>query len=192
MNKTSKDGDEAVTKTGKKAHKKKSAKKKAARRGQLPKPKSRLGKKVLICVVAVLVVASISKMVQSNLEKAEERKLAKRDMLLISALDKLHIACTVFWSGVGRGKSCSQDIWEKITDRHYRKVKVTVLKGDQYQFTATSRHAETNNIFQVDRKGNVYLNNDGCLEKVTFQALTPKNLKDLQKQCQRKNSSLAR
>ncbi|MFQ5673961.1 MAG: hypothetical protein ACE5G9_12815 [Nitrospinales bacterium] len=197
MSKTSGHGGEAKPKTEKQVRKKKVATKKVAKKKVTqkkvvhkkppPASKKRSGKKIQTFLIAALFLAGLVKLTQVSLDVARKNETTKQYALLISALDKLFFGCTVYWSGEGRGEDCSQDVWKRIAGHRFDEIEVTILKGQQYEFTAQARHSANDKVFQVDHKGAVYLNVDDCLAKVTFNSLSLENIQALEKQCPTKN-----
>jgi len=198
MSKTPQSDGEAKPKTGKHVRKKKVAsekvatkkvvskkvvKKKVVHKKPPPARKRGSGKKILTFLIAVLFLVGLGKLIQVSFEMAEKKETTEQYALLISALDKLYFGCTVYWSGEGRGEDCSHDVWKRIADHRFDEIEVSILKGQEYEFAAQARHPENNKVFQVDHKGAVYLNVDGCLAKVTFNSLSLENIEALEKQC---------
>ena len=189
MSKTQKKIDKAAPKKEKKVFKKK-VKKKVLRKKPPPNSnRKRLWRKTIIFLIGGLILVGINKMVQSSKDKAAKFEITKQYGLIISSMDKLYFGCTVYWSGEGRGKSCTHDIWKEISGPRFNEIEVTILKGNKHEFTAQARHIKANKISQIDRKGDVYLNIDGCLAKVDFKDLTLENILALESKCRPKNPS---
>lgn len=101
-------------------------------------------------------------MQESNKAKA----LAKTYMTSLAALNKLQISCTALWTEVGIAKVCDQDLGEKAIGKYAKEVKLTVIEGRSHRFRAEIEHKKGDRIFQVNKKGDLFLNTNGCLSKI--------------------------
>lgn len=118
----------------------------------------------------------------------QAKAIGKQYNETLSALDKLYVGCKVFWSGKGLYKSCSQQIADqilgsKVAREKEEQVKVTVVEGEQRKFLAQARHLGNDKLFQLDRKGKLYLNTSGCLSEVVFVKLKLEDVQALENQC---------
>ena len=99
-------------------------------------------------------------------QKSNEAKaISKTYMVSLAALNKLQISCAQLWSEVGIEKACNQDLAEKAIGKYNKDVKLTVVEGRSHKFTAQVKHKTGDKIFQVNKKGDLFLNHKGCLAK---------------------------
>jgi len=113
-------------------------------------------------LIVLACVGGFFKMQESNKAKA----LAKTYMTSLAALNKLQISCTALWTEVGIAKVCDQDLGEKAIGKYAKEVKLTVIEGRSHRFTAEIKHKKGDRIFQVNKKGDLFLNTNGCLSKI--------------------------
>ena len=113
-------------------------------------------------LIVLACVGGFFKMQESNKAKA----LAKTYMTSLAALNKLQISCTALWTEVGIAKVCDQDLGEKAIGKYAKEVKLTVIEGRSHRFTAEVEHKKGDRIFQVNKKGDLFLNTNGCLSKI--------------------------
>jgi len=113
-------------------------------------------------LIVLACVGGFFKMQESNKAKA----LAKTYMTSLAALNKLQISCTALWTEVGIAKVCDQDLGEKAIGKYAKEVKLTVIEGRSHRFTAEIEHKKGDRIFQVNKKGDLFLNTNGCLSKI--------------------------
>jgi len=103
------------------------------------------------------------------MQKSNEAKaIAKTYMVSLAALNKLQISCTALWSEVGIDKVCGQDLGEKAIGKYLKEVKLTVIEGRSHKFRADIQHKEGDKIFHVNKKGDLFLNTNGCLSKLSI------------------------
>ena len=120
-------------------------------------------KKWAIRVLILLAcIGGFFQMQESNKAKA----LAKTYMTSLAALNKLQISCTALWTEVGIAKVCDQDLGEKAIGKYAKEVKLTVIEGRSHRFRAEIEHKKGDRIFQVNKKGDLFLNTNGCLSKI--------------------------
>ena len=146
-------------------------------RSKEPKEQNPLVKKGIIGILIILVVVvGFKKIQQSNRDKATSKGYA----LALSALDKMQLRCTVLWSEIGIDKVCSQKLGEMAIGKLKKDVKLTVVEGRSHRFTAQAKakHQGGDKLFQVNKKGKLFLNVNGCLAEVV--ALNP-NVKQIEK-----------
>ena len=139
-------------------------------------------KKGIIAIIIILVVVfGFKKMQQSNKDKATSKGYA----LALSALDKMQLRCTVLWSEIGIDKVCSQSLGEMAIGKLKKDVELTVIEGRSHKFTARAKAKRTggDKIFQVDKKGKLFLNADGCLAEISVLNPTVDYIKKLESQC---------
>ena len=115
-------------------------------------------------LIASAVIGGFHKMQLSNQAKAT----AKTYMVSLAALNKLQISCTALWSEVGIDKACDQALGEKAIGKYLKDVKLTVIEGRSHKFRADIQHKEGDKIFHVNKKGDLFLNTNGCLSKLSI------------------------
>ncbi len=160
--------------------KKKKKKKVQSEEGSLDQPKKKKKKKKKILskgtkaiefpvkkwairlLIVLACVGGFFKMQESNKANA----LAKTYMTSLAALNKLQISCTALWTEVGIAKVCDQDLGEKAIGKYAKEVKLTVIEGRSHRFRAEIEHKKGDRIFQVNKKGDLFLNTNGCLSKI--------------------------
>ena len=102
-------------------------------------------------------------------QKSNEAKaIAKTYMLSLAALNKLQISCTALWSEVGIDKVCDQALAEKAIGKYSKDVKLTVIEGRSHKFRADIQHKKGDKVFRVNKKGDLFLNTNGCLSKLSI------------------------
>ena len=114
---------------------------------------------IIRILIALAVIGGFYKMRLSNQAKAT----AKTYMISLAALNKLQISCTALWSEVGIDKVCNQSLGEAALGKYSKDVKLTIIEGRSHKFTAQIQHRKGDKIFQVNKKGDLFLNTDGCL-----------------------------
>ena len=157
----------------------KKIKKKVRPKGSKKSKKSKEGaspvkKWTIRILIALALVGGVAKSQQMNKEKA----IAKGYMVSLAALNKLQISCAQLWSEVGIEKVCNQKLAESAIGKYNKEVKLTVIEGRSHKFTAQVKHKQGDKIFQVNKKGDLFLNHNGCLARLRI--LNP-NIKDIQK-----------
>ena len=103
------------------------------------------------------------------MQKSNEAKaIAKTYMVSLAALNKLQISCTALWSEVGIDQVCDQALGEKAIGKYLKDVKLTIIEGRSHKFRADIQHKQGDKIFHVNKKGDLFLNTNGCLSKLTI------------------------
>ena len=103
------------------------------------------------------------------MQKSNEAKaIAKTYMVSLAALNKLQISCTALWSEVGIDKACDQALAEKAIGKYSKDVKLTVIEGRSHKFRADIQHKKGDKVFRVNKKGDLFLNTNGCLSKLSI------------------------
>jgi len=143
----------------KKKKKKKKVRSKGSKEGDLPV------KKWAFRICIVLAVLGGFYMVQKS---NEAKAIAKTYMVSLAALNKLQISCTALWSEVGIDKACDQALAEKAIGKYSKDVKLTVIEGRSHKFRADIQHKKGDKIFHVNKKGDLFLNTNGCLSKLSI------------------------
>jgi hypothetical protein len=160
--KKTRSGDESLDSPIKKKKKKKKKKKvpsEDAKRSEFP-----VKTWIIRVLIALAVIGGFYKMQLSNQAKA----IAKTYMVSLAALNKLQISCTALWSEVGIDKVCDQALAEKAIGKYLRDVKLTVIEGRSHKFRADIQHKKGDKIFRVNKKGDLFLNTNGCLSKLSI------------------------
>ena len=155
-------GDESLDSPVKKKKKKKKKKKvpsEDAKKSEFP-----FRTWIIRILIALAIVGGLYKSRLSNQAKA----VAKTYMVSLAALNKLQISCTALWSEVGIDKVCDQALGEKAIGKYLKDVKLTVIEGRSHKFRADIQHKEGDKIFRVDKKGDLFLNTNGCLSKLSI------------------------
>jgi len=155
-------GDESLGSPVKKKKKKKKKKKvpsEDAKKSEFP-----FRTWIIRILIALAIVGGLYKSRLSNQAKA----VAKTYMVSLAALNKLQISCTALWSEVGIDKVCDQALGEKAIGKYLKDVKLTVIEGRSHKFRADIQHKEGDKIFRVDKKGDLFLNTNGCLSKLSI------------------------
>lgn len=139
-------------------------------------------KKGLIGILIILVlVVAFKQIQQSNKDKATSKGYA----LALSALDKMQLRCTVLWSEIGIDKACTQKLGEMAIGKLKKDVDLKVIEGRSHRFTAQAKAKRmgSDKLFQVNKKGKLFLNVNGCLAEI--RALNPsvKTIEKLESQC---------
>jgi len=94
---------------------------------------------------------------------SQAKDIAKTYMISLAALNKLQVSCTALWSEVGIDKKCDQDLGEKAIGKYLKDVKLTIIESRSHRFTAQVQHKKGDKVFQVNKKGDLFLNTNGCL-----------------------------
>ena len=155
-------GDESLGSPVKKKKKKKKKKKvpsEDAKKSEFP-----FRTWIIRILIALAIVGGLYKSRLSNQAKA----VAKTYMVSLAALNKLQISCTALWSEVGIDKVCDQALGEKAIGKYLKDVKLTVIEGRSHKFRADIQHKEGDKIFRVNKKGDLFLNTNGCLSKLSI------------------------
>ena len=157
----------------KKKKKKKKVRSKGSKEGESPVKKILTAlkegdvpvKKWVLRILIVFGVLGGFYMVQKS---NEAKAIAKTYMLSLAALNKLQISCTALWSEVGIDKACDQALAEKAIGKYSKDVKLTVIEGRSHKFRADIQHRQGDKIFRVNKKGDMFLNTNGCLSKLSI------------------------
>ena len=160
--KKTRSSDESLDSPIKKKKKKKKKKKvpsEDTKRSEFP-----FKKWIIRVLIALAIIGGFYKMQLSNQAKA----IAKTYMVSLAALNKLQISCTALWSEVGIDQVCDQDLAEKAIGKYLKDVKLTVIEGRSHKFRADIQHKESDTIFRVNKKGDLFLNTNGCLSKLSI------------------------
>ena len=155
-------GDESLDSPVKKKKKKKKKKKvpsEDAKKSEFP-----FKTWIIRILIALAIVGGLYKSRLSSQAKA----VAKTYMVSLAALNKLQISCTALWSEVGIDKVCDQALGEKAIGKYLKDVKLTVIEGRSHKFRADIQHKEGDKIFRVNKKGDLFLNTNGCLSKLSI------------------------
>jgi len=119
---------------------------------------------VLRILIVFGVLGGFHMMQKSN----EAKAIAKTYMVSLAALNKLQISCTALWSEVGIDKACDQALAEKAIGKYSKDVKLTVIEARSHKFRADIQHKKGDKIFRVNKKGDMFLNTNGCLSKLSI------------------------
>ena len=160
--KKTRSGDESLDSPIKKKKKKKKKKKvpsEDAKKSEFP-----FKTWIIRVLIALAIIGGFYKMQLSNQAKA----IAKTYMVSLAALNKLQISCTALWSEVGIDQVCDQSLGEKAIGKYLKEVKLTVIEGRSHKFRADIQHKESDKIFHVNKKGDLFLNTNGCLSKLSI------------------------
>ena len=158
--------------------KKKKRKKKI--RTKEPVNKKPIVKKVFIGALIVLFsIVGFKKMQESSQNKA----ISKGYAIALSALDKIQLRCTVLWSEIGIDKACTQTLGEMAIGKLKKDVEITVIESRSHRFTAQAKFKGSNKVFQVNKKGKLFLNADGCLAEVRILNPTVEMIEKLESEC---------
>ena len=160
--KKTRSSDESLDSPIKKKKKKKKKKKvpsEDAKRSEFP-----VKTWIIRVLIALAVIGGFYKMQLSNQAKA----IAKTYMVSLAALNKLQISCTALWSEVGIDQVCDQDLAEKAIGKYLKDVKLTVIEGRSHKFRADIQHKKGDKVFRVNKKGDLFLNTNGCLSKLSI------------------------
>ena len=157
----------------KKKKKKKKVRSKGSKEGESPVKKILTAlkegdvpvKKWVLRILIVFGVLGGFYMVQKS---NEAKAIAKTYMVSLAALNKLQISCTALWSEVGIDKACDQALAEKAIGKYSKDVKLTVIEGRSHKFRADIQHRKGDKIFRVNKKGDMFLNTNGCLSKLSI------------------------
>ena len=166
-------GDESLDSPKKKKKKKKKVRSKGSKEGESPVKKILTAlkegdvpvKKWVLRILIVFGVLGGFYMVQKS---NEAKAIAKTYMVSLAALNKLQISCTALWSEVGIDKACDQALAEKAIGKYLKDVKLTVIEGRSHKFRADIQHKKGDKIFRVNKKGDLFLNTNGCLSKLSI------------------------
>ena len=157
----------------KKKKKKKKVRSKGSKEGESPVKKILTAlkegdvpvKKWVLRILIVFGVLGGFYMVQKS---NEAKAIAKTYMVSLAALNKLQISCTALWSEVGIDKACDQALAEKAIGKYSKDVNVTVIEARSHKFRADIQHKTGDKIFRVNKKGDMFLNTNGCLSKLSI------------------------
>ena len=119
-------------------------------------------------IIRVLISCAIIGGLYKSRLSSEAKAVAKTYMVSLAALNKLQISCTALWSEVGIDKVCGQDLGEKAIGKYLKDVKLTVIEGRSHKFRADIQHKKGDKIFHVNKKGDLFLNTNGCLSKLSI------------------------
>ena len=182
-------GDESLDSPKKKKKKKKKVRSKGSKEGESPVKKILTAlkegdvpvKKWALRMLIVLGVLGGFYMVQKS---NEAKAIAKTYMVSLAALNKLQISCTALWSEVGIDKVCDQALAEKAIGKYLRDVKLTVIEGRSHKFRADIQHKKGDKVFRVNKKGDLFLNTNGCLSKLKVMNPDVKQIDRMASTCQ--------
>ena len=157
----------------KKKKKKKKVRSKGSKEGESPVKKILTAlkegdvpvKKWVLRILIVFGVLGGFYMVQKS---NEAKAIAKTYMVSLAALNKLQISCTALWSEVGIDQACDQALAEKAIGKYSKDVKLTVIEARSHKFRADIQHKTGDKIFRVNKKGDMFLNTNGCLSKLSI------------------------
>ena len=132
-------------------------------------------------LIILVVVVGFQKMQQSSHDKATSKGYS----LALSALDKMQLRCTVLWSEIGIDKACSQKLGEMAIGKLKKDVELTVIEARSHRFTAQAKAKGVggDKIFQINKKGHLFLNVNGCLAKVSSLNPSADDIEKLAKKC---------
>ena len=139
--------------------KKKKKKKKKTSSKDSASGKSATKKWLIRGLILLALVGGIYQMRLSS----QAKDIAKTYMISLAALNKLQVSCTALWSEVGIDKKCDQDLGEKAIGKYLKDVKLTIIESRSHRFTAQVQHKKGDKVFQVNKKGDLFLNTNGCL-----------------------------
>jgi len=171
--KKTRSSDESLDSPKKKKKKKKKVRSKGSKEGESPVKKILTAlkegdvpvKKWVLRILIVFGVLGGFYMVQKS---NEAKAIAKTYMVSLAALNKLQISCTALWSEVGIDKACDQALAEKAIGKYSKDVKLTVIEARSHKFRADIQHRQGDKIFRVNKKGDLFLNTNGCLSKLSI------------------------
>ena len=171
--KKTRSSDESLESPKKKKKKKKKVRSKGSKEGESPVKKIFTAlkegdvpvKKWVLRILIVFGVLGGFYMVQKS---NEAKAIAKTYMVSLAALNKLQISCTALWSEVGIDQVCDQDLAEKAIGKYLKDVKLTVIEGRSHKFRADIQHKKGDKVFHVNKKGDLFLNTNGCLSKLSI------------------------
>ena len=177
-------------------------KKKKRPKGESSKPKKKVKKKVQSkksvktnlpikkLLIGVLVIIASIYAFKGIQQSSKDKTTAKGYALALSALDKMQLRCTVLWSEIGIDKVCSQSLGEMAIGKLKKDVELTVIEGRSHRFTARAKAKEagSDKVFQVNKKGKLFLNVNDCLAEVKVLNPTIKMIKRLESKCRSKVS----
>ena len=132
-------------------------------------------------LMILVVVVGFQKMQQSSHDKATSKGYS----LALSALDKMQLRCTVLWSEIGIDKACSQKLGEMAIGKLKKDVDLTVIEARSHRFTAQAKAKGLggDKLFQVNKKGHLFLNANGCLAKISTLNPSTDDIEKLAKKC---------
>ena len=185
--------DDPLDTPKKKKKKKKKVRSKGSKEGESPVKKILTAlkegdvpvKKWALRMLIVLGVLGGFYMVQKS---NEAKAIAKTYMVSLAALNKLQISCTALWSEVGIDKVCDQALAEKAIGKYLRDVKLTVIEGRSHKFRADIQHKKGDKIFRVNKKGDLFLNTNGCLSKLIIMNPDVKQIDRMARTCKTPSS----
>ena len=157
----------------KKKKKKKKVRSKGSKEGESPVKKILTALKegdvpVKKWVFRILIVLGVLGGFHTMQKSNEAKAIAKTYMTSLAALIKLQISCTALWSEVGIDKACDQALAEKAIGKYSKDVKLTVIEARSHKFRADIQHKTGDKIFRVNKKGDMFLNTNGCLSKLSI------------------------
>ena len=59
-------------------------------------------------------------------------------------------------------------IAEKAIGKYIKDVKLTVIEARSHKFRADIQHKQGDKVFRVNKKGDLFLNTNGCLSKLSI------------------------
>ena len=159
----------------------KKKRKKKARAKDPTEIKVRVKKGIIGILIILVVVVGFKKMQQSSRNKATSKGYA----LALSALDKMQLRCTVLWSEIGIDKVCSQKLGLMAIGKLKKDVTLTVVEGRSHRFTARAKakFKGGDKIFQVNKKGKLFLNVNGCLAEISVLNPSVEQIEKLETKC---------
>ncbi len=148
-----------------------------------PRPPAQKQEKKSPWQTVVLIILAIGGISWWSMQVMKKEALSEKFNLSLAALDKVYLGCKGFWETRGIYKNCDQAVADKLMGKRAQKVELTVIDGRPHKFTVQAKHKENDKIFQVDGKGKIFLNVNGCLSAVRFFTLTPDDVQALEAKC---------
>jgi len=107
------------------------------------------------------------------------------DSAPIVALDKVYMGCEVLWLKQGPGKICSQSIVDTFFSDKEKNIQIDVVNGRGQKFLVKAKHQKSSKSYQINSKGIVFLDVNGCLVKVEEARLTKDDFETLEAKCKK-------
>ena len=92
--------------------------------------------------------------------------MSKGYSLALSALDKIQLRCTVLWSEIGIDKACTQSLATMAIGKLAKDIELKVVEPRSHRFLAKAKYKGDDKTFQVNKKGKLFLNVNGCVAEI--------------------------
>jgi hypothetical protein len=143
-------------------------------------PKHKNSGVIRIIILLVLIAAT-----WLLLEDQDKEGRGDFDSAPIVALDKIYMGCKVLWLKQGPGKHCTQSIVDTFFGDKEKDIQIVVANGMEQKFLVKARHQKSSKSYQINSKGIVFLDVNGCLVKIEAARLTKDDFEAFEAKCKK-------